>query len=68
MSLFLLYFKTTPVFPSEVKTSASGTKLDPKLCPDNPNLLAFVSNNDIWVTNTATGHDKQLTFTHSGKP
>ena len=42
--------------------------MDPKLSPSNPNIIAFIHHNDIWVSNVTTGQEKQLTWTHSEIP
>ncbi len=42
--------------------------MDPKLSPSNPNIIAFIHHNDVWVNNVTTGREKQLTWTHSGLP
>uniref|UniRef100_A0AAQ5XIT9 dipeptidyl-peptidase IV n=1 Tax=Amphiprion ocellaris TaxID=80972 RepID=A0AAQ5XIT9_AMPOC len=44
----------------------SGTRMDPKICPGNPNFIGFINTNDIWVTSIETGEEKRLTFCHKG--
>lgn len=52
---------------TEVISTCSGrSQIDPKLCPSNPNLLAFVSGGDLWVTNTVSGCEERLSFAHKG--
>lgn len=41
--------------------------IDPKICPQNSDLVAYVYGNDIYVTHSISGHDCRLTWTHSGK-
>lgn len=53
-------------FPYEIKTKCGGTRLNATLCPSNPDLVAFVGDGNLWVTNTATGQETQLTFCHYG--
>ncbi|XP_063439501.1 dipeptidyl peptidase 9-like isoform X1 [Mytilus trossulus] len=54
------------VLPLFINTSTTGARLDPKLCPKNTDLVAFVHCNDIWVTNTVTHQECRLTFAHKG--
>ena len=60
-------FQTEPLFTLELWTSCEGSKLDPTICPSNPDLVAYVSANDIWVTHTIAGKDRRLTFAHKGQ-
>lgn len=50
----------------EIKTQCSGTRMDPKICPANPDFIAFINNNDLWVANIKTGEERRLTFCHKG--
>ncbi|XP_033105730.1 dipeptidyl peptidase 9-like [Anneissia japonica] len=59
-------FSLQPIFPKEVHSSVGGIRMDPKLCPTNTDLIAYVCNNDLWVSNVATGDERRLTFTHKG--
>ncbi|XP_054752150.2 dipeptidyl peptidase 9-like [Lytechinus pictus] len=59
---------TYPVYPSEVPTQCQGVRLDAKLCPTNSNLLAFITENDLWVSNAITGDEKRITFANKGLP
>lgn len=59
-------FTTSPVQPLEIKTQCSGARMDPKICPGDPNFISFINNNDIWVTNIETGEERRLTFCHKG--
>ena len=54
--------------PLEAKSSCIGARLDPKMCPKNPDLLGFIHANDVWVTNLSSGHEQRLTFAHKGNP
>lgn len=38
--------------------------LDPQVCPDNSELIAYISSGDIWVVNMMSGQCKRLTNTH----
>lgn len=56
-----------PVLPVFINTSTTGARLDPKICPKNSDLVAFVHSNDVWVTNLVTQQECRLTFAHKGK-
>ena len=53
--------------PVEIKTGLENARLNPTICPTNPDLIAFACNGDIWVTNMKTGQEVQLTDYHQGK-
>lgn len=53
--------------PVEIKTQCSGIRMDPKICPGEPSCIAFINNNDVWVTNIETGEERRLTFCHKGE-
>ncbi|XP_074661290.1 dipeptidyl peptidase 9-like [Tubulanus polymorphus] len=56
------FMSTKPILPTEVKsTETSGPRMDPKLCPSMPTLIAFVNEEDVWVTNHLTGLETKLT-------
>uniref|UniRef100_UPI003AAE309B dipeptidyl peptidase 9-like isoform X8 n=1 Tax=Centroberyx gerrardi TaxID=166262 RepID=UPI003AAE309B len=59
-------FITSPMKPVEIKSQSSGTRMDAKICPGDPDFIAFVSNNDIWVTSIETGEERRLTHCHKG--
>lgn len=40
--------------------------MDPKLCPADPNWIAFIHSNDIWISNIETREERRLTFVHNG--
>lgn len=54
------------LLPYEIKSRNEGARLNPTLCPSNPDLLAYIYNGNIWVTNIPTGQELQLTFCHQG--
>ncbi|KAF4531434.1 hypothetical protein B566_EDAN004202 [Ephemera danica] len=54
--------------PTELQPSMGYAKLNPQICPHNPDLVAFVCLNDIWVTHTFTGSTVRLTHYHKGPP
>jgi hypothetical protein len=39
----------------ELQNYMGYAKLNPQICPHNPDLVAFVCLNDIWVTHTFSG-------------
>lgn len=53
--------------PVEIKSQSSGTRMDPKICPGDPNFIGFINNNDIWVTSIKTNEERRLTFCHKGQ-
>lgn len=58
---------TDPVFPVNIASSrVEGARLDPKLCPHNSQLLAFINQGDIWVANIEDGQECRLTYTNTG--
>jgi hypothetical protein len=58
---------TEPVYPVNIGTSVEGARLDPKVCPHNNKILAFINKGDIWVSNLDNGQEMRLTFTKKGK-
>ncbi|XP_062602133.1 dipeptidyl peptidase 9-like, partial [Saccostrea cucullata] len=57
---------TEPVYPVNIGTRVEGARLDPKICPTNTQILAFINQNDLWVTNLENGEECRLTFTKKG--
>nr|XP_057928548.1 dipeptidyl peptidase 9-like isoform X1 [Doryrhamphus excisus] len=55
-----------PMDPFEIMTQCSGTRMDAKICPTDDDVISFIHNNDIWVTNIKTNEEKRLTFCHKG--
>ena len=41
--------------------------LDPKPCPGDPDLVAYVRNGDLWVLRASTGKEMRLTYERGGK-
>lgn len=41
------------------------SKMDSKICPSNSNIISFIENGDIWVSNIITGLEMRLTFVRS---
>ncbi|KAH3875162.1 hypothetical protein DPMN_038425 [Dreissena polymorpha] len=57
---------TIPIVPEPIPTEVQGARMDPKSCPSNPNIVAFVRSNDLWVCNVDTKQELRLTFTNKG--
>lgn len=38
--------------------------IDPQICPDNSEIIAYIGAGDIYVINTVSGHSKRLTNAH----
>uniref|UniRef100_A0A4W6FCL2 dipeptidyl-peptidase IV n=1 Tax=Lates calcarifer TaxID=8187 RepID=A0A4W6FCL2_LATCA len=60
------FIQSAPVKPVEIKTQCSGTRMDPKVCPGDPDFIAFINNNDLWIANIKTGEERRLTYCHKG--
>ncbi|XP_058855005.1 dipeptidyl peptidase 8-like isoform X1 [Acipenser ruthenus] len=61
-------FTKHPLKPITVKTSCPHIRMDPKLCPVDPNWYSFIHRNDIWIANLETGEERRLTFAHKDLP
>ncbi|XP_034233553.1 dipeptidyl peptidase 9 isoform X2 [Thrips palmi] len=57
-------FSSSSLYPTEIRMNLPGAKLNPQICPSNPDLVAFINNQDIYVTHTITGNTQRLTFAH----
>ncbi|KAL0966661.1 hypothetical protein UPYG_G00298010 [Umbra pygmaea] len=60
------FIQSAPMKPVEIKTQCSGTRMDPKIAPGDPNFIAFINNNDLWLANIKSGQERRLTFCHKG--
>uniref|UniRef100_A0A8C8HBB0 dipeptidyl-peptidase IV n=1 Tax=Oncorhynchus tshawytscha TaxID=74940 RepID=A0A8C8HBB0_ONCTS len=60
------FIQSAPIKPVEIKTQCSGTRMDPKISPGQPNFIAFINNNDLWLANIKSGEERRLTFCHKG--
>ncbi|KAK4882354.1 hypothetical protein RN001_005673 [Aquatica leii] len=60
------FFKAAPLFPTKLRMTSSGAKLNPQICPSNPDLVAYICNHDIWVAHTISGCNVRLTYAHKG--
>ncbi|XP_070809903.1 dipeptidyl peptidase 8 isoform X3 [Pituophis catenifer annectens] len=57
-------FTQQPLQPNLVETACPNIRMDPKICPADPNWIAFIHSNDIWISNLATKEERRLTFVH----
>ncbi|KAL7980195.1 hypothetical protein Chor_001463 [Crotalus horridus] len=57
-------FQQQPLQPNLVETGCPNIRMDPKICPADPNWIAFIHSNDIWISNLATKEEWRLTFVH----
>lgn len=43
------------LIPMQIETCCGGARLNCQICPIYSELIAFVSNSDVWVAHTASG-------------
>lgn len=55
-----------PHFPLELKMTCQGARLNPQMCPSNPELVAYICNGDIWVQHMGFATEQRMTFVHKG--
>ncbi|XP_031621531.1 dipeptidyl peptidase 9 isoform X2 [Contarinia nasturtii] len=55
-------YNSSPLYPSELVQLRGA--LDPQICPDNSEVVAYISSGDIWVINMVSGHNIRLTNAH----
>ena len=55
------------IFPNELRIFQSSAAIDPQICPQNSDLVAYVCNGDIWVIHSLSGHGERLTYAHDGR-
>ncbi|KAH8278641.1 hypothetical protein KR018_006442 [Drosophila ironensis] len=55
------------LFPTQLRTCPQWTALDPQICPQNSDIIAYISDCDLFVTHTLSGHEKRLTFTGNSR-
>ncbi|XP_055857194.1 dipeptidyl peptidase 9 [Episyrphus balteatus] len=60
-------YNPAPLFPTQLRTCPAWAALDPQICPQNSDLIAYISGGDIWVTHTLSCHEERLTFAHDGR-
>uniref|UniRef100_A0A8D0R2V2 dipeptidyl-peptidase IV n=1 Tax=Sus scrofa TaxID=9823 RepID=A0A8D0R2V2_PIG len=58
-------FTQQPLRPNLVETSCPNIRMDPKLCPADPDWIAFIHSNDIWISNIVTREERRLTYVHN---
>jgi dipeptidyl-peptidase 9 len=59
-------YSNGPLFPTKLHMTIIGAQLNPQICPSNPDLVAYICNDDIWVTHTVSGSNVRLTYAHKG--
>ncbi|KAH8382360.1 hypothetical protein KR009_003081 [Drosophila setifemur] len=55
------------LFPTQLRTCPQWTALDPQICPQNSDMIAYISDCDLFVTHTLSGHERRLTYTGGGR-
>lgn len=50
------------MYPSELVQLRGA--LDPQICPDNSEIVAYIASGDIWAINMVSGHNVRLTNAH----
>ena len=50
-----------PYLPIPVESQLKGAKINPSICPSNPDLVAFVCDNNLYVSNLVSGEEIALT-------
>uniref|UniRef100_A0A1Q3F6C2 Putative dipeptidyl-peptidase n=1 Tax=Culex tarsalis TaxID=7177 RepID=A0A1Q3F6C2_CULTA len=55
------------LFATELRIFQRSAAIDPQICPQNSDLVAYVCNGDIWVIHTLSGHSERLTYAHDGR-
>ena len=64
---YLFYFdedpqgSETPHLPIKLESNLKSAKMNPQICPSNPDLIAFVSEDDLYVVNIKSGQEVRLT-------
>ncbi|XP_077968391.1 dipeptidyl peptidase 9-like [Styela clava] len=58
--------RMNPNTPKYLQFKHDGVKIDPKMAPNNIDVVAYIMNNDIWVKHIVTGDEKRLTFANKG--
>ncbi|CAH1971216.1 unnamed protein product [Acanthoscelides obtectus] len=60
-------YSTGSLFPTKLRMTSSGAKINSQICPSNSDLVAYICNHDIWVTHTVSGSNVRLTYAHKGE-
>jgi dipeptidyl-peptidase 8 len=58
-------FTQQPLRPNLVETSCPNIWMDPKLCLVDPDWIAFIHSNDIWISNLVTREEWRITYVHN---
>ena len=53
--------KMPPYLPNKIDSGFDFIKMNPQMCPSNHNLVAYVSDGDVWVCNLLNGLEIRLT-------
>ncbi|XP_067941458.1 dipeptidyl peptidase 9-like [Watersipora subatra] len=61
-------FTSDPLPVTTLPTQSDGSKLDPKICPNNPNLISYVANSDLWLFDLASQQEHRLTYSRQVSP
>ncbi|CAM9485884.1 unnamed protein product [Lampetra planeri] len=59
-------FTTSQLMPTEVQTSCTGSRMDPKIFPPDPSIVTFIHSGDLWAASLKSGEECRLTFAHKG--
>ncbi|KAM8940315.1 dipeptidyl peptidase 9 isoform 2-T2 [Pelodytes ibericus] len=59
-------FVISPSTPVEIETQCDGPRMDPKICPADPNFISFINKNDLWVANIQSREERRLTYCNKG--
>lgn len=54
-----------PYIPNRLKSSTKSEKINPTICPANPDLIAYQFDNDLWVVNLENEQKLSLTQTRT---
>lgn len=60
-------YSESTLFATELRIFQRSAAIDPQICPQNSDLVAYVCNGDIWVIHTLSGHSERLTYAHDGR-
>ncbi|XP_023228429.1 dipeptidyl peptidase 9-like [Centruroides sculpturatus] len=58
--------KSPPYFPQELRSNVSGARLNHHMCPQNPDLVAYIYNSDLWLYHIKTLTEVRLTYARKG--
>lgn len=58
--------KSPPYFPQELRSNVAGARLNHHMCPQNPDLVAYVYNSDLWLYHIKMLTEVRLTYARKG--